>query len=105
MLFVWRWKASVMEVEKSFPPIMTTPEAAAYLAGREMGAKVNVSEFIRFAEHFALKPIDSIGGGSRNKGETTVRQKWSKKQIDLILLTGQPLRDSLKWAQGVTFKI
>ena len=90
---------------RGVPHVLTTPEAAAYLAGREMGAKVNVSEFIRFAEHFALKPIDSIGGGSRNKGETTVRQKWSKKQIDLILLTGQPLRDSLKWAQGVTFKI
>lgn len=92
---------------KKFPPMMTTPEAAAYLAGREYSerARVNLSEFIRFTERFGLKPMDVIGGGSRNRGEATVRQKWSKRQIDLILLTGQPLREALKWAQGATIQL
>lgn len=92
---------------KVFPPVMTTPEAAAYLSGRELSerAKVNVSEFIRFTERYGLKPVDAIGGGSRNRGETTVRYKWSKRQIDLILLTGQPLREALKWAQGATIQL
>ena len=86
-----------------FPLVMTTPEAAAYLAGGKPGSRAGrVSVFIRFAEHFGLKPVDTVGGGSRNRGETTVRQKWSRRQIDLVLLTGQPLRDSLKWAQGAT---
>lgn len=84
---------------------MTTPEAAAYLAGRELGARVNLSEFCRFIERFGLKPMDVIGGGSRYRGETTVREKWSKRQIDLILLTGQPLREALKWAQGATIQL
>lgn len=87
--------------------MMSTPEAAAYLAGRAHSerARVNVSEFIRFTERFGLKPMDVIGGGSRYRGETTVRQKWSKRQIDLILLTGQPLREALKWAQGATIQL
>lgn len=90
---------------KVFPPVMTTPEAAAYLSGKELSARPNVSEFIRFTERFGLKPVDAIGGGSRNRGECTVRYKWSKRQIDLVLLTGQPLREALKWAQGATIQL
>ena len=95
------------EAKKKFPPMMTTPEAAAYLAGRDMSerSRVNVSEFVRFTERFGLVPVDMVGGGSRNRGEVTVRCKWSKRQIDLILLTGKPLREALKWAQGATIQL
>ncbi len=88
-----------------FPPMLTTPEAAAYLAGCEPGTRVATTEFIRFAERFGLKPVDVIGGGSRNRGGSTVRQKWSRRQIDLCLLTGLSFREALKWAQGATLKI
>lgn len=84
---------------QNFPPVMSTPEAAAYLAGKKPSARVNVQEFVRFAERFRLEPVDVVGGGSRNRGESTVRQKWSKRHIDLVLLTGMRWRDALKWAQ------
>lgn len=94
-----------METEESFPPVMTTPQAAAYLAGRKPGSRVSVSEFIRFAERFRLMPVDTVGGGSRYRGESTVRQKWSKRHIDLVLLTGLPWKETLKWAQQASLHV
>lgn len=89
-----------MKTGRDYPKMMSTPEAAAFLAGkpRECG-NLSQSEFLRFAEKYGLEPMDEIGGGSRNRGESTVRRKWSRAHIELCLLTGLPFRDALKWAQ------
>jgi hypothetical protein len=95
-----------VSMKRDFPKMMSTPEAAAFLAGkpRDCG-NLSQSEFLRFAEKYGIAPMDEIGCGSRNRGESTVRWKWSRAHIELCLLTGLPFREALKWAQGAKLMI
>lgn len=90
---------------RDYPKIMSTPEAQAYVAGKPLGSEVRTEEFIRFVERFEIPPIDAVGTANRNRGEVSVRHKWSKRHIDLCLLTGMKFKDALKWAQQAVLSI
>lgn len=90
---------------RDYPKMMSTPEAAAYLAGADAGTRVNQGEFMRFAETYGLKPIETLKSFGARRSDISVRQKWSKRHIDLVLLTGLPFREALKWAQGAKLMI
>lgn len=90
---------------REFPIIMSTPEAAAYVAGKPLGTEVRHTEFLRFVDAYEIPPIDTVGTANRNKGGISVRYKWSKKHIDLCLLTGLHFKEALKWAQRASLCI
>lgn len=73
---------------QEFPLLLTTEQAARYLAGRSVDSpRVNTGRFLRFAERYGLQPKGFTEATRRVGGESVsyVRRLWSRRQIDRIL--------------------
>lgn len=91
------------EESASYPLILSPNEGARYLAGVSDG-QPNRAEFLRFVERFSIPPIDEAGS-SRDHVGIIVRRKWSRRHIDLCLLTGLPFPEALEWARKANISI